>query len=181
MRYVTILVVLALSLLGCGGSDGDTDAAAATTTSTTSVDGGNDATTTSQPTDTTDPPDGDVDFTNCPEWATQWSSDWGAANQAAISGGADPNGFEYTAEYFQEFADRAPDEISDDMQVIADAFRNLFDAMEELDIDFSDPSSMAGMTAEDAEKLEEAFGFMDNDAIEEASTNIAEYFERECS
>jgi hypothetical protein len=37
------------------------------------------------------------------------------------------------------------------------------------------------MTAEDAEKLEEAFGFMDNDAIDEASTNIAEYFERECS
>lgn len=178
MRYVTILAVLALALLGCGGSDSDTDSSDVTTTTT--QDGGSDATTTTQPTDTADPSNGDVDFTNCPE-LLQWSSDFGAANQAAISGGADPNGFEYTAEYFQEFADRAPDEISDDMQVIADAFGNLFDAMEELDIDFSDPSSMAGMTAEDAEKLEEAFGFMDNDAIEEASTNIAEFFERECS
>ncbi len=180
MRYVTILVVLALALMGCGGSDSDSDSPAATTTTAVTPAGGGDATTTSQPTDTTDPPDGDVDFTNCPE-LLQWSSDWGAANQAAFSGGVDPTGFEYTADYFQEFADRAPDEIGDDMQVIADAFRNLFDAMEELDIDLTDPASAAGMTAADVEKLQEAFGFMDNDAIDEASTNIAEFFERECS
>jgi len=180
MRYVTILVVLALALLGCGGSDGDTDSAAATTTSTTSADGRSDATTTSQPTDTADPSDGDVDFSNCPELA-QWSSDWGAASQAAFAGGTDQPGFEYTADYFQEFADRAPGEIRDDMQVIADAFQDLFDALEELDLDLTDPAAAASMTEEDMEKLQEAFGFMDNPSIEEASNNIAEYLERECS
>ncbi|MBT8164088.1 MAG: hypothetical protein HKO82_01175 [Acidimicrobiia bacterium] len=172
MRFTAILLVLALALMGCGGSDSDSDPPAVTTTTV--------ATTTSQATDTTDPPDGDVDFNNCPE-LLQWSSDWGAASQAAFSGGTDPTGFEYTAEYFQEFADRAPGEISDDMQVIADAFRDLFDALEELDIDLTDPTAAASMTQADFEKLEEAFRFMDNDAIDAAATNIEEFFERECS
>jgi hypothetical protein len=181
---MAILVALALALVGCGGSDGDgdngADPPAATTTTVTTTGGGDDVTTTSQATETTDPPSGDVDFDNCPE-LLQWTNDWGAASQAAFSGGADPTGFEYTAEYFQEFADRAPSEISDDMQVIADAFRNLFDAMDELDIDLTDPTAIASMTPADFEKLEEAFGFMDSDAIDEASNNIAEFFERECS
>lgn len=178
MRHLTILVVLALVLVGCGGSDEDADSPAATTTTTS--DGDATTTTTGRPTGTTKPSPGDVDFDNCPE-LLQWTNDWGAASQAAFSGGTDPTGFEYTAEYFQEFADRAPSEISNDMQVIADAFRDLFDAMDELDIDLTDPASMAAMTPADFEKLEEAFGFMDSDAIDEASQNIAEFFERECS
>lgn len=178
MRYTAILVVLALALLGCGGSDSDTDPPAATTT--TSTDGGSGTTTTRQPTDTTDPPNGDVNLANCPE-LLKWSSEWGAANQAAISGGSDPTGFEFTADYFQSYADSAPGEIRDDMQLIATAFGDFSEALAELDIDFSDPSSLAGMTAADVEKLEEVFGMIDDDAIDQASTNIAEFFDRECS
>jgi hypothetical protein len=186
MRHVAILVVLALTLLGCGGSDSDSDSDSdtgtpTTVTATTTAPAGNgDTTTTSQPTTTTSGSSGDASLANCPELMT-WTNDFVAANQAAFMGGTDPTGFEYTAEYFQEFADRAPDEIRADMQVIASAFGDFFGALAELDVDFSDPSALASLTPAQIQQLEDAAGMMDTDAVGEAGENINAFFERECS
>jgi hypothetical protein len=182
MPHVAILVVLALTLLGCGGSDSDSDTGTPTTVTatTTAPTASADTTTTSQRPATTSGSNGDASFANCPELLT-WTNDFVAANQAAFAGGTDPTGFEYTAEYFQEFASRAPDEIRDDMQVITDAFSGFFDALAELDVDFTDPSSMASLTPAQIQQLEDAAEMMGTDAVDEAGDNINAFFERECS
>ena len=133
MRYLAILIVLALTLLGCGGSDSDTDSP---TTVTTAAGNGDGATTTSQtPTTTDDDSNGDsISPANCPELLS-WANDSVMASQAAFTGGGTNSaGIEFTADYFQEFADRAPDEIRDDMQTFADAFTSFYETLAELDI-----------------------------------------------
>ncbi len=178
MRYIAVLTVLALTLLGCGGSDSDTDSA---TTPTTSSASGNNNTTTSQSPATTDGPSSDFSPTNCPELMA-WANDSVMASQAAFAGGGTNSaGLEFTADYFQEFADRAPDEIRDDMQLFADAFSSFFETLEDMDIDFADPSTFAALSEEDIQELEAAAALMDTDEIEQATDNIAAFFERECS
>lgn len=178
MRHLAILVVLALTLLGCGGSDSDTDTP---TTAPVTTTGSGDTTTTSPAATATSTSgsNGGVILANCPELMT-WTNDFVMASQAAF-GGTSPTGFEYTAEYFQEFADRAPAEIRDDMQVIADAFGGFFDALAELDVDFGDPAALATLTPAQIEQLEDAAGMMDSDAVGQAGDNINSFFERECS
>ena len=183
MRYLAVLIVLALCMLGCGGSDSDTDSP---TTATTSATGGNDTTTTpttTSQTPTTDDSDDDDDFSpeNCPE-LLQWANDTAAATNAAFAGGGTNSvGFEYTDDYFQEFADRAPSEIRDDIQLFADAFSSFYNTLEELDLDFTDPATLTTMDAAMVQKLEDATELMDTPELEAASARIAAYFERECS
>lgn len=181
MRHVAILVVLALTLLGCGGSDSDTDTPT-TITATTAPTGSGDTTTTSQPPTTTDDSDSDsISPANCPE-LLGWASDSAAATNAAFAGGGtNTAGFEFTADYFQEFADRAPSEIRDDMETFADAFSNFYNTLDEIDIDFTDPSSFASLSPEQLQNLEEAAALMDSPELEEAADNIQAFFERECS
>ena len=180
MRRSAVLIALVLSLVGCGGSDGQADETATTTTAPTTSES---TTTTSAPVTTTEEASGDdaLSAVNCPEFVA-WASDAAAATQAAFGGGGtNADGLAFSADYFQAFADRAPDEIRDDMQVFADAFREFFAALDELDIDFTDPSSMAALDAAAIEKLEAATAMMDTAEVRQAGENIEKFFERECS
>jgi hypothetical protein len=143
MRHVAILVVLALTVLGRGGSDGDTDTPT-TITATTASAGRSDTSTTAQlptnqlPTTTEDSDSDTISPVNCPE-SLAWASDSAAATNAAFAGGAgNAAGFEFTADYFQELADRAPSEIRDDMEALS----SFSSTLDEMDIDFTDPSSL---------------------------------------
>ena len=177
MRHVAILAVIALVLMGCGGSDGDADPSS--TTATTSADE-----TTTVPTiqtTTTEAESGD-DFSpeTCPT-LMNWANDSVMAFQAAFGGGGTgASGVEFSADYFQAFADEAPDEIADDVQVFADAFDAFFTALEDMGSDLTDPSAMAGMTAAQVQQLEEATELMDNEEVEQAADNIEAYLEDVC-
>jgi len=180
MRYVAGLVALVLSLMGCGGSDGDAESP--TTAPATSAPDRSDTSTASPSPEPTGGSNGDTfSPAKCPELLA-WAADSVAATQAAFTGGgANAFGAEFTADYFQEFADRAPDEIRADMQTFADAYSAFFTATDELGIDFSDPSNLATLDAGQVEQLEAAAGLMDTPEVSQASDNIQAYFERECS
>lgn len=180
MRFYTICCALTLILTACGGGDedaggSDTSAPATTTTTTTDT-----ATTPAPPTTLGDPDDDDdMSPANCPELA-QWAMESVSATQAAFAGGG-PAGLDFTAEYFQEFADRAPAEIRDDMQIFADAFQAFFTELDNLGIDFTDPEQFTTLTEDDIEKLEAATAELDSEAVEQALNRIEAFFERECS
>lgn len=85
------------------------------------------------------------------------------------------------ADILDEAADEVPDEISDDFRVIADAYRSFSDAMSDLDLDFTDPESMAAMGPEDIAALEEAGRAFDSEEIEAAGQNIDAFLAENCT
>ena len=175
MRHAVVLIVLALSLVGCGGSDGDSDSP---TTSTT--EGSSGATTTSLTTTTTSEASNGGSGIDCLALKS-WAEDSVAAINPAFAGGrTSSDGVEFSAEFFQEFADRAPSEIRADMQIFANAYTGFFDAIEDLGFDFSDPTAIANMDQNDMADLDAAIGMMDSPEVTQALDNIEAFFEREC-
>lgn len=118
LRWFSILIVaLALVAAGCGGGDeeagGDTTATVTETTDTTGTD-----TTTDETTETTDTDDGTtgVPSADCIQAATAFS---GLAAASAGVAGVDPGD---SLETFEGFADSAPEEIQDDILVLAKGY-----------------------------------------------------------
>ncbi|MDH3607174.1 MAG: hypothetical protein OER12_09265 [Acidimicrobiia bacterium] len=180
MRSLAVVTVLAMVLVGCGGSDSDSGASStAAPTSATSSDA---TTTTAQTPATSDGSSGEAfSLERCPEFA-QWAADAAAATQAAFTGGGtNAAGIAFSADYFQEFADRAPGEIKDDMRVFAGAFSTFFETLEDLEFDFTDPASFATLDEEKLQRLEDAAALMDTDEVNQAADNVAAFFERECT
>jgi len=179
VRYTAVLVALLLCLPGCGGSDSDSDSPATSTTTAAA----SDATTTTQPPSqpsTTAAGSSDGSSIDCPALEA-WARDSIAAiNPAFAGGGTSTEGAEFTAEFFQEFADRAPSEIRADFQIFADAYQGFFAAIEELGFDFSDPTAIANMDVEDMAALDEAVGMMYTPTVNEELDKIEAFFEREC-
>lgn len=175
MRSITVFIALVLALQGCGGSDGDADSPAPATTTPAGTVG---PSTTGSSIDFDD--GSDMSPLNCPE-LLNWAMDSVSAASAAFSGGSSAGGVEFTADYFQEFADRAPAEIRSDMQLFADAFGEFWETLEDLGFDYTDPQSMASMDQATIAELESAAALLDTDEVQQAADNIAAFFERECS
>lgn len=172
MRVPAICLLLMLTMAACGGSDdeaGDTDTTATTT-----------ATTEAAPTTRDDSQGSSGPSTDCMT-LLQWATDSVTAQNAAFAGGG-PNavGMEYTADYFQAFADQAPDAIQRDMKTFADAFEAFFEELEALDIDFTDPDQLLALSQSDIETLEAAAEQLEAPEVEQALDNIELYFESEC-
>lgn len=187
-----VLVPLLAFLMACSSGDDDDssstgnggDQPAATQPSTGDGDGDSESTDSSTDGngDSTDNAANEEVLQNCPELLAFAS----AAAQGAF-GGASPapstleEDLELTAEYFQQLAANSPDEIRADMQIIADAFGQFFQTLEELEIDFSDPSSFATLDADAVAQLEAASSAVDTPEVNAAVENVQAYFERECS
>ncbi len=117
MRVVAIAVVLVLALMGasCGGDDSDT--ASDTDTVVTETEG-----ITAEDTTTDETTDDDGSFAT-----DQCSSLVAAASSVAtaFSATGDTGELEEARAEVEEFADDAPDEIRDDLQVLVDAYDEL--------------------------------------------------------
>jgi hypothetical protein len=92
------------------------------------------------------------------------------------AGFADPDGgeldFGVLADLFDELADEVPD-IEDDLSVMADAYREFSDRIGP--IDFSDPDIF---TSSEFAEASEAFN---DPAVQEATTNVSEFFDDACN
>ncbi len=86
----------------------------------------------------------------------------GADITGGIVAGAQGGGIEDLGDLYRRIAEGAPDEIRDDLLVLADFLEGF---------DFSDPSSLDP----------EALAALDTDAIDEAGQNVGEYFEENCA
>jgi len=139
---------VALTLLGgmtaCGDDGGGDDEASGSAsgteeeeTTTTEGDTGDGATDL----------EGSLFSGECEEYYEAFASA-NAGIAAAFTG--ETGDIEEASEFFAEAVDNAPDEIQDDLEVFAESYTDFVQALADLDIDFSDPSSF-----QDAEVLAE--------------------------
>ena len=125
MRWLTIALAItgfALVGAGCGGdeeSTGDTDTVVVTDT-TVAEETTTDETTAEETTtgETETDASGGLVSGDCVKAVTAFA----ALSQAVAAAGASGDDAEDSARAFQEFADEAPDEIRDDIQVLGDAY-----------------------------------------------------------
>jgi hypothetical protein len=161
------VAALALAAGGCGGGDdessGASTTAAETTEPTTTAE-----TTTAETTGQTGM--GNLVDTDCAELATV-----GAKFSEAFSGtGQDPD-YEATTAFFTELVDKAPDEIKDDLATLATAWTEVATALKDVDL-----SSGQAPSAETIAKLQELSTKFNTPALQQASTNLAEWTQEHC-
>jgi hypothetical protein len=92
----------------------------------------------------------------------------------ALSGTGDTD-VQEAADAMQKFADEAPDEIRDDFQVLADAYEKIADALKGVDLSSETPPADA------IAKLAQLSQEIDSAALTEASQNISEWTQENCS
>lgn len=168
MRWLTIAVALTALVLvgaGCGGDDeaaSDTTTLSDTTTDDTTTD---DTTTDEETTDDTDLSGVLVDE-DCLALAAA-----GASFAQAFAGGSGAS--EENA--FEELADKVPDEIEDDVRVLAEAYADYAAELEGIGLEEGQTPS-----AEQIQQLQAALASFDSQAISEASERLAAWAQTNC-
>jgi hypothetical protein len=168
---ILIAAIGALLLLaaGCGGDDdesaADTQAAAASTTDDLDTTEGE---TEAAETEAAEEPDF-ANAENCKEF-----TELGQKVSAALGGGEGADA-DATKKLLNEFAEEAPEEIRDDFRVIADAYSKIAEALEDANVAPGETPS-----AEDAAKLQEVAGQIDQAKLTEANTNITTWVTENC-
>ena len=163
LRTVGVVLTAVLALSACGDDDPVADAA----------DRGADL----EPADSADGSSddglagGELSSDECLAVAEAFS-----APLAAFSGVEDSD-FEVLAEALAESARRVPAEIQDDLEFLADAVGDLATELNDLEIDFSDPSSMTPERLAEFERLAETFGSAE---YETAAQNVSDYLDEVC-
>jgi hypothetical protein len=176
MRRVLILLVAVLfvvAIAGCGGGDeaaSDTDTTEVTETTTDETP--TDETTTDETTTDTDNDLGAFASGECAE-LVQASQALGAALAAAGSSGSD---LTESSEAFQEFVDKAPEEIRADVQILADAYAKYADALQDIDLQSGETPS-----AEDVEQLTQAMEAVDQAEVTAAAQRLSTWATENCS
>ena len=145
----------ALAVVGCGGDDDD--------------DGGSDAS--SDDADSSDSDSGDSDSID-----DECIEDLVGTNLAQSL--AESSDFDDLSDAMDTFADKAPSEIKKDARVVADAFQEYLEALEDADIDLDDPESFADADPDDLAEIGEIF---EDEEFTDASDRLEDYFTEHCN
>ena len=178
MRWLTIAVAItafALVGAGCGGGDDEAtgDTATVVATDTTGTDETTtDETSTDETTEDTDTAaSGGVPSGDCLEAVAAFA----ALSQAVAAAGASGDDAEDSARLFQEFADKAPEEISDDIQVLADAYAEYITVLSGLDLQAGETPS-----ADQIQELEQASEALSQPEVTAASDHFSSWASTNC-
>ncbi len=163
LRVMTIAVVLVFALMGasCGGDSetaSDTDTVVTETTDDTTTD------------ETTTDDDGSFATGDCASLVAAATS-----VSQAFSGTGDAEGVEEARAEFEEFAENAPDEISDDLQVLADAYDEFADILDDAGFEPGETP-----TAEAIAELQAAIAAIDQVEVTEAAANVNAWTTANC-
>lgn len=177
MRKYVIIAAVASLVGACGGSSSED------TTTTQSVAPTTEATTTTVVATTSEPDSegGDLGALSgvCLSATEDMSEAMAAYSEGLaglMTGSFDPESLEQVAGQLEAAAEAAPDEISDDFAVIADEMGSFYRALAAMDYE---PGSMP--TEEQAAQLAALAESMDQEALQDASENIAAWYEDNCS
>lgn len=94
----------------------------------------------------------------------------------AISGAFDAD----AAQEFEAFVDDAPDEVQDDLEVIAEAYQTFAAALEDAGFDPEDPESFDPSNVEALQVFSEASEGFSTPEFTEASNNVNEFIASNC-
>jgi hypothetical protein len=166
MRWLAVLALaLALVAAGCGGDDESSASDEPTVEETTTDETTEETTTDDAGTDT----DADFDFTDedCQALVAA-----GASLGQAFTGGASSE----AGEAFTELMERVPDEIEDDVQVLADWFEEYATELQNIGLE-------AGQTptAEQVTQLQAAIANLDSDEVTAASERLGTWAQENCT
>jgi hypothetical protein len=166
---IAVLIMLALLGAGCGGDDTASDTVATDTTEDITAEESTDETTTDDG-DTTDGSGvfGDGDCASLVAAAASVSQAFAAA------GGTDAD-VEASRELFDEYAANAPDEIRDDLEVLAAAYAEYAEALQDVDIE---PGEVPD--AEAIAELQQAIASIDQAEVTAASQAVSEWTTANC-
>ena len=170
MRWLTIVVaVLGLALVGAGCGGGDEEAADddATVTITTETD--------TETTETTD--DGDTSGTgvlteDCLAAVSAFVSLSQAVGAATTGGGSGASQF---SDELNEFADKAPAEVQDDIRTLAEAYAAFIDELSDLDLQEGQVPS-----GDQIQALTEASEKLNTPEVTQASENFNAWAQTNC-
>ena len=163
-----LIAVLALVAAGCGGSSSDEASSDTETTVATETTATDDMTATDDDSETST----DVDLGNLSGECAQFA---GISSTLAQSlSGQDAN-IEDAAKAFDEIADKVPDEIKDDYQVIAENFSKIAEALKGVDLASGQTPSPEALA-----KLQELSASMDSAEVQQASQHIEAWVQEHC-
>lgn len=155
--------LLAAGLAACGDDDGGDGDALEDVDATDEGDGGG---------DDEEPDLGELGL----EGECEVFAEAALAFSGAFGGGDSDADFGTLADAMQAFADDAPDEIADDLEVLADAYREFDDALG--DVDLSDPNAFTDPEVQAA--LAEAGEVFNDPEVVEANENVTAFTEANC-
>jgi hypothetical protein len=163
---LALLAACSIALVACGGDDddGNTDADAATSSDdddSTSNDGENE--------------DEDVDLSDISEECIEASLAYTAVvGQSAAAFTGDTEAVENSADKLKEFADKAPDEIKDDFETMAETLEKYYEELKDLDLGSGTPS------AGDIAKIAAAGQVLQDADFETASNRVSDWVDENC-
>jgi hypothetical protein len=179
MRWLTIAAAVAalalgLAAAGCGGGDDESsDEPDATLTETETDTDATDETTTEEETSTDEETDTDLSgfaSGDCEELVNASS-----AIGEALSGANTPDEVEAASDRFHEFAEQVPEEIQDDVQVLADVYDKYISVIADIDLKEGETP-----TADQIQQLTAALASIDQQKVTEASTNLSTWATENC-
>ena len=177
MRWLTIVVALSALLLvvaGCGGDDEEASDTTTTLTDTTTEETTTDETTTDETTTddtTTDDDLGDLASGECADLVESGQK----LSEAFGAGSLADDDLDDVSQFFEEFADNAPEEIRADFLVMAKAWEVYADVLPDLQVDpgeTPDPEALA--------KLQQAIASIDQEEFAAASERITAWTTENC-
>lgn len=182
LAYVLLVAVVAVAA-GCGGSSksstpaAETTAAETTTEETTAAEETTTEETTTEETtetETTSSDDNTPSFASSKNCLELLNLSAAFAKAAAATDGK--NDLDTTVDFFNQVADKAPDEIKGDFKIVAKAFAAYAKALE--DADFK-PGQQP--TPEQIEKLTKAAESFNSADVQKASEHISAWSKKNCS
>lgn len=162
---IACLLVLALLGAGCGGGD---DTASDTDTVVTDTTDGITAEETTDETTTDD--DGSFATSECASLVAAASS-----ISQTFSGTGTTDDVDEARAQFEEFADNAPDEIRDDLQVLAAAYEEFAEVLGDVNIEPGQTPDAEAIAA-----LQAAIAAIDQADVTEASANVSAWTTANC-
>ncbi|HZN21839.1 MAG TPA: hypothetical protein VFB57_04705 [Gaiellaceae bacterium] len=175
MRWLTIgVAVLGLALVGagCGGGDEETADDDATVTITTETDTETTGTTDEGTTDDGDTSGTGVLTEDCLAAVSAFVSLSQAVGSAATGGGSGASQF---SDELNEFADKAPAEVQDDIRVLAEAYAAFIDELSDLDLQEGQVPS-----GDQIQALTEASEKLNTPEVTQASENFNAWAQTNC-
>jgi hypothetical protein len=166
---LALLAACSIALVACGGGDDDGDVDADATSGDDDDSGSNDDADGSTSTDD------DVDLSDISEECIDASLAYSAViSQSAAAFTGDTDAVEDSADKLKEFADKAPDEIKDDFEAMAETLEKYYEELEDLDLGSGTPS--AGEIA----KIVAAGELLQEADFQAASGRVSEWVEENC-
>ena len=166
---VLLIAVLALVAAGCGG---DSKSEATADTETTVV---TETTASEDTTATTDSSATSTDETSIGSLSGECAEFAGISTKIAESLSGQNANLESASKAFAEIADKVPDEIKADYQVIAENFAKIAEALKGVDLQSGETPGPEALA-----KLQELAASMDSAEVQQASQHIEAWVQKNC-